>query len=127
MLVCFNDFFTGKKRFPEKRHSINDSRTTFGSILASFATEIFHECCPFHNTPLPTLHLKAKWSLQISVAFYHVNPYFSSYPTMYNTRGLRIEENTEKNGRIQINACFSSNFLAIFLHHQSSRESSDLF
>ena len=29
--------------------------STFRSILASFVTEIFHECCPFGNTPLPLL------------------------------------------------------------------------
>ena len=44
---------------PRKRHSADESRTTFDSILASFVTEIFHKCCPFGNTPLPLLsHLQ---------------------------------------------------------------------
>ena len=46
---------------------------------------------------------------------------------MYNTWGLRIQESSEKNGRTQKNACFSSNFLAVFLHHLCSQDSSDLF
>ena len=43
----------GKKKIPREGHSIDDSRTTFGFTLASFVTEIFHDCCPFGNTPLP--------------------------------------------------------------------------
>ena len=46
---------------------------------------------------------------------------------MYNTWGLRIQESSEKNGRTQKNACFSSNFLAVFLDHLCLGESSDLF
>ena len=56
MFVCFNDFFYGQKKIPQEGHSIDDSRTTFGSTLASFVTEIFHECCPFRNTPLPLIN-----------------------------------------------------------------------
>ena len=53
MFVCFDNFFYGQKKIPQEGHSIDDSRTTFGSILACLVTEIFHECCPFRNTPLP--------------------------------------------------------------------------
>ena len=56
-----------------------------------------------------------------------MKPHVCSFPTMYNNLGLRIQEDTEKNGRTQKNACFSSNFLAVFLHHLSSQDSSDLF
>ena len=56
-----------------------------------------------------------------------MNPHFHSFPTMYNTWGLRIQESSEKNGRTQKNACFSSNFLAVFLDHLCLGESSDLF
>ena len=38
-----------------------------------------------------------KWSLQISLAFYHVKPHIHSSPTMYNTWGLRIQKDTKKN------------------------------
>ena len=40
MFVCFNDFFYGQKKVPREGHSIDDSRTTFGSTLASFVTDI---------------------------------------------------------------------------------------
>ena len=43
MFVCFDNFFYGQKKIPREGHSINDSKTTFGSALASFVTEIFHE------------------------------------------------------------------------------------
>ena len=56
-----------------------------------------------------------------------MTPHFYSFPTMYNTWGLGIKESTEKNGRTQKNASFSSNFLAVFLDHLSSRDSSYLF
>ena len=51
MFVCFDDFFMDEK----KMHSVDDSKTTFGSDIASFVSEIFHECCPFRNTPLPLI------------------------------------------------------------------------
>ena len=53
MFVCFNNFFFGQKKIPQKGHSINNSRTTLGSTLASFVTDIFHECCPFLHSPVP--------------------------------------------------------------------------
>ena len=53
MFVCFDDFFYGQKKILREGHSVDNSKTTFGSALASFVTEIFHECCPFRNTPLP--------------------------------------------------------------------------
>ena len=60
-------FFYWQKKIPQEGHSIDDSRTTFGSTLASFVTEIFHECCPFGNTPLP-LYIKL-WELNIKTDF----------------------------------------------------------
>ena len=71
--------------------------------------------------------LQAKWSLQIFLTFYNMKPHLYSFPTMYNTWGLGIQESTEKNGRTRKNASFSSNFLAVFLDHLSSRDSSYLF
>ena len=56
-----------------------------------------------------------------------MKPHLYSFPTMYNTWGLRIQESTEKNGRTRKSASFSSNFLAVFLDHLSSRDSSYLF
>ena len=54
-------------------------------------------------------------SLQISIAFYHVNPHFHSFPTMYNTWGLRIQESSEKNGRTQKMLVFLQISLPFFL------------
>ena len=62
MFVCFDDFFYGQIKITREGHSVNDSKTTFGSALASFLTEIFHECCPFRNTPLP-LRRVGYWGL----------------------------------------------------------------
>ena len=41
------------QNIPQEGHSNDDFRTSFGSTQASFVKEIFHECCPFGNTPLP--------------------------------------------------------------------------
>jgi len=46
-----------QKNIPQKGHSADYSKTTFGSALASFVTDIFHRCCPFRNTPLPLVRL----------------------------------------------------------------------
>ena len=64
---------------------------------------------------------------KIFFSFYHQLAEICSFPTMYNTLGLRIQEDTVKNGRTRKNACFSSNFLAVFLHHLSSQDCSALF
>ena len=64
MFVCFDDFFYGQKKIPREGHSVNDSKTTFVSTLASFVTEIFHECCPFRNTPLPLVFFLARLKLK---------------------------------------------------------------
>ena len=56
-----------------------------------------------------------------------MKPHLYSFPTMYNTWGLGIQESTEKNGRTRKNASLSSNFLAVFLDHRSSGDSRDLF
>ena len=52
-MVFFIVLSTKLFNIPQKGHSSDYSQTTFGSTLASFVTEIFHECCPFRNTPLP--------------------------------------------------------------------------
>ena len=45
--VCLlKQFFYGRKKIPWEEHSIDNSRTIFGTTIASFVTEIFHECCP---------------------------------------------------------------------------------
>ena len=54
MFVYLNDFFFFRQEnIPQKGHSADYSKTTFGSTLASFVTEIFIELCPFGGTPLP--------------------------------------------------------------------------
>ena len=53
MFVFFNYFYYGQTNIPREGHFIDDSKTTFGSTLASFIDEIFLECCPFGNTPFP--------------------------------------------------------------------------
>ena len=53
MFVCFNKKKYEQTKIPQEGHYIDNSRTTFRSTLASFVSEIFHECCPFGNTPLP--------------------------------------------------------------------------
>ena len=81
MFVCFNDFFYGQKNIHQEGHSIDISRTTFVSTLASFVTEIFHECCPFRNTPLPldvsTTHV-LEYEMWITVSYGHWNAFFKS-------------------------------------------------
>ena len=71
--------------------------------------------------------LYVKLLLQKPVVFYNVNPHFHRFPTMYNTWGLRTREYTKTNWGTRKNACFSSNYLAVFLHHLCSQDSSDLF
>ena len=61
--VClFWWFFYGQIKIPREGHSVEDSKTTFGSALASFVTEIFHEFCPFCNTPLPLINNNKEYS-----------------------------------------------------------------
>ena len=69
MFVCLKKETKKRtKKVSQEGHSIDDFRTTFGSTLASFVTEIFHECCPFGNTPLPLAEQKSNLKDKQSMA-----------------------------------------------------------
>ena len=67
------------------------------------------------------------WLPKKILAFYHVNPHIISFPAIYNTWGLNLEEPTLKNWRIPKNTTFWADLLAIFSNCLTFRRSGDFF
>ena len=57
-------FFMSKERFHMMGIPLAITTVPFVPPLTSFATEIFHECCPFLHSPVPLkLRFRIKWNM----------------------------------------------------------------
>ena len=65
------------------------------------------------------------WLLKKILKFYHVKAHIISFPTMYNTWGLREWESILKNWRSPKNTTFWANLQAIFPNYLTSRRSGE--
>ena len=71
--------------------------------------------------------LYAYWLSKKILSFYHVNTHNESFPTMYNTWGLREWEPIIKKWRMPKNTTFWANLRAILSNYVTSRSSGDIF